>query len=257
MKTIFTIFFAILAFIATEAQIGGPYILRYVPHDTASATPYLISHIISDYGPRNAGTASYWHRGIDYQPNQQRGNKILSPCNGTIRAIRMTSGGMFYMIVEGTAGERHFGYAHLFQDVTLLQGQFWEEGPAGREMAIFNENGDDYIIINMDPANSYALAASSVTRDTITYKGVLYNIQSNVTPTMPLAILGDSGPGGIHLHIYAYRDIVQAVASFQDLHNCYDPIAVIDYEHQIGGTPTQYSCTFQQHEIKYGDSHNL
>lgn len=166
---------------------------------------------------------------------------------------------MFYMIIEGAAGERHFGYAHLFRNLLEHEfkvGDFWEEGPTGREMAIFREATNRFIIINMDPANRYALASSEITRDTITYKGVLYNIQSNVTPTMPLAILGDSGPGGIHLHIYAYRDIVQAVASFQDLHNCYDPIAVIDYEHEIGGTPTQYSCTFEAHEIKYGDSHN-
>ncbi len=152
MKAIFTVFFAILAFLFTEAQSGGPYILRYLPYnlDDATPTPYLISHIISDYGPRNVPpTMTYWHRGIDYQPNKQKGNQILSPCNGTIRRIRKHRE-MFYMVVEGDAGERHFGYAHLFRNKTIPQGQFWEEGPAGREMAIFNENGDDYIIINMD-----------------------------------------------------------------------------------------------------------
>ncbi len=256
MKAIFTVFFAILAVLVTEGQSGGPYILRYIHHDTGNVNPYLISHITSDYGPRNVPpTMTYWHRGIDYQPNNQRGNQILSPCNGTIRRIRKHNQ-MFYMIVEGAAGERHFGYAHLFRNRDIPEGQFWEEGPTGREMAIFRENYDDYIIINLDPINRYALAASTVTRDTITYKGVLYNIQSTVTPTMPLAILGDSGPGGIHLHLYAYRNIQQALAGFQDIHNCYDPIAVIDYEHEIGNTPTQYSCTFEEHEIKYGDSYN-
>ncbi|MCC7317419.1 MAG: hypothetical protein IT219_02740, partial [Bacteroidales bacterium] len=98
---------------------------------------------------------------------------------------------MFYMIVEGDAGERHFGYAHLFRNKTIPEGQFWEEGPTGREMAIYRENEDNYIIINMDPANRYALAALTITRDTITYKGVLYNIQSGVTTDKPLAILGD------------------------------------------------------------------
>jgi PKD repeat protein len=256
MKVIFTICFAVLAVLILEAQIGGPYIMQYVPHDTGNATPYLIRHIISDYGPRDAGSASYWHRGIDYQPNNKEGNQILSPCNGIIRRIRMTTGGMFYMIVEGATGERHFGYAHLFRNKTIPKGQFWEEGPNGREMAIFREDEDEYILLNLDTDNRYALAASTITRDTITYKGVRYNIQSTVTPTMPLAILGNSGTTGIHLHLYAYRDIVLALANFQSKTNCYDPIAVIDYEHEIDDTPTQYSCTFQQHEIKYGDSHN-
>lgn len=73
MKAIFTVFFAILAVLVMEAQSGGPYILQYIPHDSTNATPYLISHITSDYGPRNVPPGfTYWHRGIDYQPNKQR-----------------------------------------------------------------------------------------------------------------------------------------------------------------------------------------
>jgi hypothetical protein len=157
---------------------------------------------------------------------------------------------MFYMIVEGATGERHFGYAHLFRNKTIPQGQFWEEGPAGREMAIFNENGDDYIIINMDPANRYALAASTITRDTITYKGVLYNIQSGVTTDKPLAILGDSGvEGRIHLHLYAYRNIQQALTNFQSIPNCYDPMAVFQLSPR-----TNFKCRVQNVGVNYGSA---
>lgn len=242
---------ALLAGFVAEAQNNGTYVMRYIHYDQTGANNYAISHIVSDYGPRNSTGDSFWHRGIDYQPNQQRGNKILSPCNGTIRAIKRTDRGrMFYMIVEGDAGERHFGYAHLFRDKTIPEGQFWEEGPAGREMAIFNENGDDYIIINMDPANRYALAASTITRDTITYKGVLYNIQSGVTTDKPLAILGDSGAAGrIHLHLYAYRNIQQALTDFQSIPNCYDPMAVI-----LLSPRTNFKCRVQNVGINYGSA---
>ena len=184
MKTIFTICFALLAALISEAQTGEPFILRYLPYNGTNPAQYSISHIISDYGPRNVPpTMTYWHRGIDYQPNQQRGNKILSPCNGTIRRIRKHRQ-MFYMVVEGDDGERHFGYAHLFRNLSedeFKVGDFWEEGPAGREMAIYNLDDQEYIIINMDPTDPYALAASSVTLNTITYKGVCYNIRSDIT----------------------------------------------------------------------------
>lgn len=257
MKKVFTICFALLTFLVTEAQKGSPYIMRYVPYNGSNPKEFSISHIISDYGPRNVPPPmTFWHRGIDYQPNKQEGNKILSPCNGIIRRIRKYRQ-MFYMVVEGDPGEKHFGYAHLFRNVNIAEGQFWEEGPNGKEMAIYRENEDDYIIINMDPTNRYALAASSVTRETITYKGIPYNIKSNVTPLDPLAILGDSGASGrIHLHLYAYRDIEQAVAMFQLIPNCYDPMSIIDYEHAINNMPTQYSLTFQEHEINYGNSNN-
>ncbi len=158
---------------------------------------------------------------------------------------------MFYMVVEGDPGEKQFWLRTSFSKCKHRRRPVWEEGPNGKEMAIYRENEDDYIIINMDPTNRYALAASSVTRETITYKGIPYNIKSNVTPLDPLAILGDSGASGrIHLHLYAYRDIEQAVAMFQLIPNCYDPMSIIDYEHAINNMPTQYSLTFQEHEIK-------
>ncbi len=249
MKTIILITLTLFAGFVAEAQNNGTYVMRYIHYDATGASNYAISHIVSDYGPRNSSGDSFWHRGIDYQPNQQRGNKILSPCNGTIRGIRK-KGSMFYMIVEGATGQSHFGYAHLFRNVTITKGQFWEEGPAGREMAIYRQNEDDYIIINMDPANRYALAALTITRDTITYKGVLYNIQSGVTTDKPLAILGDSGAEGkIHLHIYAYRNIQQALTNFQSIPNCYDPMAVIQLSPR-----TNFKCRVQNVGVNYGSA---
>lgn len=249
MKTIILITLALLAGFVAEAQNNGTYVMRYIHYDATGASNYAISHIVSDYGPRNSSGDSFWHRGIDYQPNKQRGNKILSPCNGTIRRIRK-KGRMFYMIVEGATGQSHFGYAHLFRNVTITEGQFWEEGPAGREMAIYNLDDKEYIIINIDPANRYALAASTITRDTITYKGVLYNIQSGVTTDKPLAILGDSGAEGrIHLHLYAYRNIQQALTNFPSIPNCYDPMAVIQLSPR-----TNFKCRVQNVGINYGSA---
>ncbi len=80
MKKVFTICFALLTFLVTEAQKGSPYIMRYVPYNGSNPTEFSISHIISDYGPRNVPPPmTFWHRGIDISRISKREIKSYLP----------------------------------------------------------------------------------------------------------------------------------------------------------------------------------
>lgn len=116
------IVFLIFATITVLGQ-NPPYILQYRVSSGSAALPFLTEHITSDFGIRNSGVNSRWHRGIDYSViskdagDGDKGYRLVTPVAGTVS--RITRGNYIFIIINAS-GSSDFGYGHIFEESSAL-----------------------------------------------------------------------------------------------------------------------------------------
>ena len=106
---------------------------------------------------------------------------------------------------------------------------------------------EKWVIINT--TSGIALGTDDGT--TVTYNGQTYPVTNVVTEGMELGIIGNSiQPSmtvGIHLHLYAFRDIDIAIRDHNAIQNDYSPMSILNF-----GQRTNFDCSIQTHAINYG-----
>jgi hypothetical protein len=190
--------------LATNAVLGQnpQYILQYRVSSGSAALPFLTEHIKSDFGIRNSGGNSRWHRGIDYSVipkdagDGDKGYRLVTPVAGTVS--RITRGNYIFIIIDA-AGPTDFGYGHIFEESNAVAVSL-----GGMVLQQIDNKPGEYAIIDLEaiPIRVFGTALG-----TVTYSGHPYPVNSiTVTANQDIAPLGDSDANNAHLHLYLTTD---------------------------------------------------
>ena len=193
---------------------------------------FVTSLITSDYGRRRE--QSKWHKGVDFgliEEDKRIENHILSLNHAVVFKICGESG-YKYIFTEGDlANRRHsFGYGHIFESTEVPI-----DGMRRGDMVLKRMNGDDndkFAIINL--STGIAIGDWNDDGGTVTYMGIPYDVTSAVAENAPIGIIGNSisnGTVGIHVHLYYFKDICDAIVpqGHDNVHNDKDPLDVVSH----------------------------
>lgn len=212
MKIGFT--FILILFGALNVTKSQNIDLRYID-DQGVTHNYVYENINSDYGPRIVSTGSFYHPGIDLNlvDIDDFGFRILTPVAGTIMNLQRSATNNFtYITIDGPDNE-NYGFGHLFDEAGNSSGNF--------TLKLMNSPHETVycIVDHNDPQNITAIGM--VVNGTVRYKGVDYPVSNTVLLDQPIGPIGNSGPGGTHLHLYLLRN---AAGSLRDLSNAKNPV---------------------------------
>ncbi|OQX76262.1 MAG: hypothetical protein B6D61_09045, partial [Bacteroidetes bacterium 4484_249] len=210
------------------------YHFKYEVHNTGAntygnPTEFITSNISSDYGKRKIDIGSRWHRGVDFGLNVQassgRWDHFLSLNTGTIKKLEGGQG-YKYIITEGTeiGYQYNFGYGHIF------------DASAANPV---NVKGDLVLII-MDPPYDDDYAIIDLTNErafgpqvgTVTYNNITYTVTTSIEQDEVLGNIGRSGASNysyMHVHVYMFDDINQAIQNHNNVFNDRDPLQFISH----------------------------
>ena len=207
------------------------------------------NQVASDFGPRyikreNKPHTPYdWHGGIDYSHNPNDGDNdkgfhLKSIVDGRVHAI--VGGNLKAIIIDGISHD--FGYLHIFESGTNLPQKvgncyFVELDnsiPTNRQYGILIPNQNSYILLSTCPSGN-------CNSRKYTHNNITYTATDSVVTGQVIAVLGDSGTGGAHLHLNRYESLTNCT----DYANC-DEYMLNPLEH-VEHTGVNYACTFHNH----------
>ncbi|MBU2554217.1 MAG: hypothetical protein KKF98_07125 [Bacteroidetes bacterium] len=155
--------------------------------------------------------------------------------------------GYKYIFTEGDlTNRRHsFGYGHIFESQKVPP-----EGMKRGNLVLKRMNGfddDKFAIINL--STGIAIGDWNADGGTVTYMGIPYDVTSVVAENAPIGIIGNSisnGTVGIHVHLYYFKDICDAIVpqGHDNVHNDKDPLDVVTHVN------TNYDVTIDAKSLK-------